>query len=548
MRDEKYVPRHPALLLSKGLLLAAGLALQACGGGGDGGSSFLPIIPAPAPAPAPPAPPPSGPTAEQLKATCEALKGQVIEGVTVTGTARFEAKAPINPSGFCQVLGTRAPFLDIEIDVPDNWTGRYWQQGGGGFDGRIASAVTKDGSGAVTAIDLTLAKKGAVYAASNGGNRASVPAQAAPAVWANGTPEGQQSATDYAYAAVGTTVRFGKAVAKTFFGKAPGHSYFNGCSNGGRNAYIAAQRWPQEFDGIVAGCETMDMAGQTGAWLRAASLTGTPAALSPAQTGAAYAAALSACDALDGATDNLIGNPQACTFDPAVLQCGMPGASTDPAICLSAAQVGTLKSFLSELKLTSGSTVLSGYSWGNGLGLGWGGLGGGFALLASGDPAWLTPAKQAGFQLDTDYYMLGSGLARVGADHDKAAIASFVASGRKLISWHAGSDALLSPNDHYRNWTTMTGIARSMGLADPNSATRFFIVPGGGHGAGGSLQEVDWASAIMGWVENGEAPTQMTYSFTSADTARSMPACQYPKYPKYNGAGDVNTASSYSCS
>ena len=545
MRDEKCVNR---VLLSAGLLMAAGLALQGCGGGGGGGGGFFPV---PAPAPAPAAPPPagpSGPSVEQLKSTCNGLKGQVLAGVTVTQTARFEAKTAVNASGFCQVLGTRAPFLDIEIDVPDNWTGRYWQQGGGGFDGRIASAVTKDGGGAVTAVDPTLALKGAVYVASNGGNRASVPAQAAPGVWASGTPEGQQSATDYAYAAVGTTLRFGKAVAQAFFGKAPTHSYFNGCSNGGRNAYIAAQRWPQEFDGIVAGCETMDMAGQTGAWLRAASLTGTPAALSPAQTGAAYAAALSACDALDGANDSLIGNPQACSFDPAVLQCGVAGASSDPALCLSAAQVGTLQSFLSPLKLSNGSTVLSGYSWGNGLGLGWGGLGGGFALLASGDPAWLTPARQAGFQLETDYYMLGAGLARIGADHDKAAIASYVASGRKLISWHAGSDALLSPNDHYRNWTTMTGIARSMGLADPNSATRFFIVPGGGHGAGGSLQEVDWASAIMGWVENDDAPTQLTYNFTSGGTARSMPACQYPKYPKYKGSGDVNAAASYSCS
>ncbi|WP_432730658.1 tannase/feruloyl esterase family alpha/beta hydrolase [Variovorax sp. W6] len=546
MQDEK---RLPHTLARHGLLLALGLALHGCGGGGGGGAGFIPL-PAPAPAPAPAAPPPaasSSPSAEQLRSTCGSLKGQVIEGVTVTQTTRFEAKAPLYSSGFCQVLGTRAPFLDIEIDVPDNWSGRYWQQGGGGFDGRIASAVTTDAGGTVTAVDPTLALKGAVYAASNGGNRANVPAQAAPAVWANGTADGQQSATDYAYAALGTTMHFGKAVAKAFFGSLPKRSYFNGCSNGGRNAYIVAQRWPQEFDGIVSGCETMDMAGQTSAWLRAASLTGTPAALSPAQTGAAYAAALSACDSLDGASDNLIGNPQACTFDPAVLQCGMAGASTDPSICLSAAQVGTLKSFLSDLKLSNGSTVLSGYSWGNGLGLGWGGLGGGFAFLASGDAAWFTPARQSGFVLDTDFYMLSSGLARAGADHDKVAIASFVASGKKLISWHDGSDALLSPNDHYRNWTTMTGIAKSMGLADPDTATRFFIVPGGGHGAGASLQEVDWASAIMGWVEDGNAPTRMTYSFTSGGTARSMPVCQYPRYPKYNGSGDANAAANYTC-
>jgi len=543
MHDKNRVPRA---LQSGGLLLATALVLQGCGGSDS----------TPAPAPAPPAaatpapaPAPAAPTAAQLKSTCDTLVGQVIEGVTVTGTTRFEANAPIYPAGFCQVLGTRAPFLDIEIDVPDNWTGRYWQQGGGGFDGRIASVATKDAGGAVTAVSPVLALKGAVYAASNGGNRADVPAQAAPAIWASGTDDGRQSATDYAYAAVGTTLQFGKAVAKAFFGQAPSHSYFNGCSNGGRNAYIAAQRWPQEFDGIVSGCETMDMAGQTSGWLQAASLGGTSAALSPAQTGAAYAAALSACDALDGAADGVIGNPQACTFDPAQLQCGMPGASTDASLCLSTAQVATLKSFLSDLKLQNGSTVLSGYSWGNGLGLGWGGLGGGFALLASGDPAWLTPAKQAGFRLETDYAMLGAGLAAIGADHDKAAIASYVASGRKLISWHDGSDALLSPNDHYRNWTTMTGLARSMGLADTDSGTRFFIVPGGGHADGAALEEVDWASAVMGWVEDGHAPTQMTYSFTDAGgTARSMPVCQYPRFPKYMGTGDIHTAASYTCS
>ena len=454
----------------------------------------------------------------------------------------------MSASGFCQVLGTRAPFLDIEIDVPDNWTGRYWQQGGGGFDGRIPSALTTDANGNLTSLSPAVALKGAVYAASNGGNRASVTAQAAPAVWGNGTPEGRQSATDYAYQALGTTVYFGKAVAKAFFGSAPKHSYFNGCSNGGRNAYIAAQRWPEEFDGIVSGCETMDMAGQASAWLQAASYTGTPAALSTAQNNAVWSAALSACDALDSVTDGVIGNPQACRFDPAVLQCGAAGASSDPAICLTAAQVTTMKSFITDLKLQNGTTVLSGYAWARGLGQGWGGLGGGFALLASGDPAWLTAARQSGFQLVSDYYMLGSGLSRIGADHDKAAIAAFIMAGKKLISWHDGSDGLLSPNDHYRNWTTMTGIARFNGLADPSTATRFFIVPGGSHSAGQTLQEVDWAGSIMGWVEDGVAPTQMTYTFKSGATTRTMPVCQYLQYPKYNGTGDINAAASYSCS
>ncbi|MGQ2993775.1 tannase/feruloyl esterase family alpha/beta hydrolase [Variovorax sp.] len=563
MRDEKCLPRA---LLSTGPLLAAGLALQGCGGGGGGGGGFLPI-PAPAPAPAPPAPPPAGPSVEQLKSSCNALKGQVIEGVTVTGTVRFEAKAPLYPAGFCQVLGTRAPFLDIEIDVPDNWTGRYWQQGGGGFDGRIASVVTTDPGGAVTAVSPVLALKGAVYAASNGGNRANVPAQAAPGVWIGGTDDARQSAADYAYAAGGTTLRFGKAVAKAFFGKTPSHSYFNGCSNGGRNAYIAAQRWPDEFDGIVAGCETMDMGGAVTGLMNTAAKAATPAEISPAQYAAAYAAAVTACDAGDGAADGYLANPGACALPAASLQCGQPGANADPALCLSAAQVPTLAGLLGNLTLAGGATAYSKYNWTNfapvsaipgvpALGVtSYGGLGGGFAFLATNDPLWFgapppgtAPAPNlASFDLNRDYYVFSSGLQRAGADHDRNAIAAYVASGRKLLSWHDAGDPLLSANDHMRNFATMSSTARALGLADPRSNARLFIVPASSHGAGGNLNEVDWLAAIIDWVEGGKAPEQLTYNFRVGATARTMPVCESPRYPRYNGSGDINSAASFTC-
>ncbi|MEZ2299579.1 tannase/feruloyl esterase family alpha/beta hydrolase [Variovorax sp. RCC_210] len=569
MRSKQKVHRA---LLPAGLLMAAGLALQGCGGGGDGsGAGFFPIVPsappAPAPAPAPVAPPPAGPTAEQLKGTCNALQGQLIEGVTVTQTTRYEANAPIYSSGFCQVLGTRAPFLDIEIDVPDNWTGRYWQQGGGGFDGRIASMLTKDGSGAVTAVDPTLALKGAVYAASNGGNRANVPAQAAPAVWLAGTADARQSATDYAYAAVGTTVRFGKAVAKAFFGKAPSHSYFNGCSNGGRNAYIAAQRWPQEFDGIVAGCETMDMGGAVTGLMNSDAKAATPAEISPPQYAAAYAAAVAACDAGDGAADGYLANPGACSLPASSLQCGQPGANADPALCLSAPQVATLSGLLGDLTLASGAIAYSKYNWTNfapasvipgvpALGVtSYGGLGGGFAFLATNDPLWLgapppstAPAPNlASFDIDRDYYIFSSGLQRIGADHDRNAIAAYVASGRKLLSWHDAGDPLLSVNDHVRNFTAMSTVARTLGLADPRGNARMFIVPASTHGAGANLAEVDWLGAIVDWVENNQAPDQLTYKFAAGATARAMPVCEAPKYPRYNGTGNVNDAASFAC-
>lgn len=514
------------------ILLCIAAFISGCGG--SGGSDSPAIVPM---------------TAAQLTATCSSLNGRIFAGVTVTSTKRIEANATINESGFCQVLATRSPYLDIEVDVPDNWSGRLWHQGGGGFDGTIPTAVTTNAGGAVTGVNPALAQKAAIYAASNGGNRASNPAQAGPGVWANGTADGQTSATDYAYAALGTTVHFAKTIANEFFGKTPSRSYFNGCSNGGRNAYIVAQRWPDEYDGIVSGCETMDMGGQTTAWMNTGSKATTPAAVSAAQYTAAFKAAVVSCDSLDGVTDGVMANPQACTFDPAALQCGSPTASADPAICLTVAQVGTMQSLLADIKLANGNLVYSKFSWGDfsTFGPAFGALGGAYAFLATNDPAWFTAAKQATFSMNTDYYIFANGLARNGFDHDKASIASFVASGKKLISWHSGNDNLLSGNDHVRNYTTMTNIAKTMGLTDPATGTRFFVVPGAGHGQGASLLEVDWASAIIDWVEKGVAPVQMTYAFTLSAVKRTMPVCQYPKYPKYNGTGDVNVAANFSC-
>ena len=516
------------------LVVACGIAITASGCGGD--SSTAPAAP-------------TGPSVQALTATCTSLKGQVIGGVTVTDTRRFEASTGVNAAGFCQVLATRAPYLDIEVDVPDNWSGRVLHQGGGGFDGSIPSAVTTDANGAVTAVNVAITDKAAIYAASNGGNRATNPAQAAPMVWANGTADGQASATDYAYQSLGTTIAFAKAVARSFYSSSPKYTYFNGCSEGGREAYMVAQRWPDQYDGIVQGCETMDMTSLVSGLLSVSSKSLSPAAISPPQFAASYAIVLGQCDAQDGATDGYLANPRGCTVSPASLQCGQPQANPDPALCLSAAQVTTLSGMLNDVVLNDGNIAYSQYAWTD---FGqwspaYGALAGGFALLATGDPSWMSPARQASFDLDTDYYYLGDALLRKGIDHDKAAIAAYVASGRKLLSWHDAGDSLVSAADHARNHAIMTQIAGSMGLADPRANTRLFVVPASSHGLGADFHEVDWLSAIIDWTENAKAPTQLTYAFTAGSALRTLPVCEFPAYPRYNGSGDVNAAVSYTC-
>ncbi|WP_345817503.1 tannase/feruloyl esterase family alpha/beta hydrolase (plasmid) [Paraburkholderia sp. PREW-6R] len=495
---------------------------------------------------------PASPTVAQLTATCAALTGQVLAGVTVTSATRIEAITNVTTAGICKVSGTRAPYLDIEVDVPDNWSGRYWQNGGGGFDGTIPTAFTITNN-SITAVSPPLAKWAAVYAASNGGNRASIPSEAAPAVWATGTSDAQLSATDYAYQSVGTTLGFAKAVINAFYKTPATHRYFNGCSNGGREGYIAAQRWPNDFDGVVAGCETEDMATQTAFWLTIGQRNATNTGLTTAQYQGAYAKAVAACDTEDGAADNYLANPAACKFDPAQLQCGLSSASTDPSVCLSAAQVQTLKTYQSTLTLSDGTVLYAGMNWSDysAFGSQYGLLGGGFALIATGDPSWLTTARQATFDVNTDYPALQAGLQSTSADHDLSAIAKFVASGKKLISWHDLGDNLLSPNDHARNDAKLTALIKNMGIADPTTGTRLFMVPANSHGLGANLalpNSVDWTSAIIAWVEQGTAPTQLTYTFTtSASTQRSLPVCLYPKAPHYSGGGDVNAAASWSC-
>jgi hypothetical protein len=487
-----------------------------------------------------------------LEITCANLMGTTIGDVTITSTQWHKASGD-NPA-FCQVNATRPPYLDMEIDVPENWSGRLWQQGGGGLDGKITSAITTDpATGAITGMNIALKEGRSVYAASNGGNRSSVQAQAAPLVWADGTQEGVASAEDYANAALSTTREFAKAIIKKFYGISPTHTYFNGCSNGGRNAYIAADHWPHEYDGIVSGCMGMDLTGQTVAWLNLGSRLGTPAMPSQAQWRAVTAASITACDALDGVTDGMIANQAACDFAVASLQCGEPTADPDPAVCLTGEQVQTVKDVTSDLKLADGTTVYSGYNWTNWYPhvVGFGMLGGGNAVLATGDPTWFNElAKQQSFNLDHDYPIFQYSFRIMGAAPDKSKVAAFVASGRKLISWHDGSDNLTSFNDHVRNYSAMVNLAIGLGLTDPATHTRFFVVPGGSHTDGADLTEVNWFDAITKWVEKNIAPEQLVYNkrdTTTGAVLRTLPVCRHPRYPRYNGAGDVNSAASYTC-
>jgi len=226
----------------------------------------------------------------------------------------------------------------FELRLPDAWTGRLLFQGGGGLDGMVSPAV---GAFAVGSGEKDALSRGYAVVSTDGGHQAKSPMDAS----FGSDPE---ALADYQYRSTDRVATVAKKIVAQYYGRLPQHSYMVGCSNGGREAMIASERYPNDFDGIVAGDPAFDLtrAAIAEAWATARfaeiapkDAKGTPQlqlALSDSDLKLMSTAILKACDALDGLTDGLIENPQACRFDPAVLQCKRFVSFSRPSACDSA--------------------------------------------------------------------------------------------------------------------------------------------------------------------------------------------------------------------
>lgn len=276
-------------------------------------------------------------------ASCESLANLSLDHATVTAATSVPAgtftpptlpgattpSAPIpNLPAFCRVQITSTPTTDssigIEVWLPENWNGKYLQSGNGGFAGSILYA------GMGYAI-----QRG--YAAS-GTDDGHVDPVGTDASWAVGHPE---KVIDYGYRALKETTDKAKAVIAAYAGSGPKFSYFAGCSDGGREALMESQRYPNDFDGIVVG----DPANNTTAlltqfiWDMQALLASAASYIPPAKLPAITNAALAACDAADGVEDGVIGRPRQCHFNPDQLLC----TGEDNNSCLTQPQLTALK-------------------------------------------------------------------------------------------------------------------------------------------------------------------------------------------------------------
>ena len=474
----------------------------------------------------------SAPVAVPLAAagSCDGLMSLALPDVTITSAKLHPASEAAES---CRVAATLRPTPDSEIRMElwmpaSGWNGKYQAVGNGAFNGNIATGAM---TGALA--------RGYATSSTDGGHTGG------GAAWALGHPE---KVIDFGYRAMHETAETSKKIIAAYYGGGPKHSYFNGCSAGGRQAMKAAQRYPADFDGIIAGAPGLDWTGRAAQAVRIAQRLeqDEAARLLAPQRQLLHAAVVSACDLMDGVKDGVIENPRRCTFDPGVLECkGADGAS-----CLTAPQVETARMIYSAAINPKTKRPINGLERGSELGwtdLGWTNSARAtglhqFRFLVFGDPSW-TVQK---FNWDTDIVLAEERNEAINAlDPD---LKAFISRGGKLISYHGWSDPQIAPagvTQYYDRVLEVSG-----GKANVDKSYRLFMAPGMGHCSGGEGPNTfDMLTALERWVEGGIAPDQITASISrpAANLERSRPLCPYPQVAVYKGTGSTDDASNFAC-
>jgi hypothetical protein len=456
---------------------------------------------------------------------------------------------------FCRVVGVLRPTADSEIRfeawLPEkDWNNRFLGVGNGGFAGSIGYQGLAGNL-----------KRGFATAGSDAGHQA----QAEDASWAFGHPE---KINDFGWRAVHLTTERAKDVVKAYYGKTANKAYFDSCSDGGREALMEAQRFPEDYDGILAGAPANNWTRLLTSGVDVTQKTsGDPRAyISSLKLPAIQRAALAACDASDEVKDGFISNPAKCHFDPAVLLC----KGADSLECLTQPQVDSLKTFYAGGVDGRGKSIFPGYSMGDEAGawpewvIGPGpGAGYGvqyvqnyFRYMVSGNPKWNI------LTADVDASLVEAGKETATAlDSTNPDLSPFSKRGGKLIMYHGWDDPAISP------WGSIAyyqSVQKTIGAEKTESFMRLYMAPGMEHCAGGpgpsAFGQLGIATsngpkygvfdALVDWVEKDvPAGNVIATKFTSDNKVlMTRPLCPYPAIAKYKGTGDTNDAANFACS
>jgi len=469
-------------------------------------------------------------------ATCESLASVALPQTSITSAQIVAPGAFTPPSAgtrgggrganpfkdlpaFCRVAATLAPTSDsdirIEVWLPaSGWNGKFQAVGNGGWAGIISYPAMAEAI-----------KRGYATASTDTGHTG------AGGSFALGHPE---KFIDFAYRSEHEMTVKAKALVSAFYGAAPKFSYWNGCSTGGRQGLAEVQRYPDDFDGVVAGAQANPRT-HLNAWqltIGKAALSDPAAFIPPDKYPLIHKAVLDQCDALDGLKDGLLSDPTKCRFDASRLD------------FLTPRQIETVRAVLSPTKTRKGDVVFPGYA--PGAELGWAGLIGGpeptataidqFKFVVFKDPNW----DWRTFDLDRDVAIadkVDSGTINAINPH----IEPFVRRGGKLLMYHGWADQLVGPLTSVNYYDSLS--------KDVRSSVRLFMVPGMGHcGGGEGPSTFDMMTAIEQWVEQGHAPARIVASHAAAGVVdRTRPLCPYPQTAVYTGSGSIDEAANFVC-
>lgn len=477
---------------------------------------------------------------------CSALVGRQIAGAIVdnvnflpSGTA-INAIMPKFGTDICQVhahiSAVAGSAIKFDVWLPAGWNGKMLGTGGGGFNGGLSSAAL----GLVAPVN-----KGYVAIATDAGHDVS-----ATPTWALNSPE---KIVDFGYRANHLAAVAAKAIITSFYGTSAKRAYFQGCSNGGRDALMLAQRYPDDYDGIVAGAPANDWTGLFAAFMHDDQAMRLAPGLN-AKLKLVHDAAIRKCDGLDGVKDGLISDASQCRFDPAVLEC----RKGDGASCLSKQEVKAVRAIYQGTRAADGRVIMPGFSPGSEYQWpSWFGTPKGAAsvmgpdfyrYLVYGDPKW-DPTQ---FVLARDYPESKRRVASM-LDATNPDLRPFARHGGKLLMYHGWDDAAIPAANSIRYYE-----AARRALGARADQARLFMVPGMAHCVGGDGPGFfDAVEAIDTWVEGAKPPEQLTVTKyddfvralvgAPAKVVSTRPICSWPKTPHYKGSGSVNEASSFVC-
>ncbi len=496
-------------------------------------------------------------------ADCGVLKNFSAEFTTITSaepvTAGTLAASDREPAlqglpAFCRVTGILRPTSDskirFEIWLPQqDWNGRLLGTGNGGFAGSIGYQEMQG-----------YLKRGFAVAGSDAGHEA----EGTDATWAFGHPE---KVKDFGWRAVHLMTESAKQIVAAYYGKPQQKAYFDACSDGGREALMEAQRFPDDYDGILAGAPAYAWSTVMTSGVAAMQALGDPKAyISNWKLDAIQKASLDACDALDGVKDGVIGDPPKCHFDPQVLLC----KADETLDCLTQPQIDSLKMLYAGAKDREGHSFGAGFSMGDETGWRQWVIGedpeaslfarfvrNNFRYVVTGDPKWNGLAADV-----SEMLKLSREKTAVDLDSTNPDLSRFAAHGGKLILYHGWNDPAISPGytiDYLKQ------VQQTMGAAKVDGFAHLYMIPGmehclGGPGASAFGQfgiqtakgpKYGLFDSLQNWVEKGSPVDDVVgtkyESPQGGKVLMTRPLCAYPKVAKYKGNGDSNEAANYAC-